>query len=731
MTHSGQSELAAANHKAVRELVTLERLREFFTPQSIAMVGASENSGWATALVGAAATMGFTGRIVPVHPRVDTAFGRKVIRSLRDLDEPVDTTFILVGQGAVESVLDDMAAAGIRNGVVVTAGYREMGAPGRAAEESMVAKAAAHGILLLGPNCLGFFNVHSKSPAYGVPIAPPLIPGPVGVALQSGALALIAQTIAKSQGVGLSLVATMGNEPMIDITDAIDYMVEDENTKVICLFLEEVTDRATFARAAQRADAAGKPIVALKVGATELGQAAAMAHTGSATGNDAVADAAFRQLNIIRVKGMEEMFATAGVLAYNTFPKGRVGRRLGVVTGSGGGCDIISDSADPEGLEIPEFTQKSVDAIIPLLPDFANVRNPLDVTGFAMASRSGETLNAMDKTLDIVIEDPNIDLVLYAGINAPPTAPLPDNPLAQGFEPRLAWVAERMKTARIPVVPISMMAVDQGAWGMEKLLEHGIYVAPGLNGSVAAVGRALRWLDARGSLNLTPEVPAATRQVTEKGAWSEMRSRQLLEEAGVPIVPGELVNSADEAAAAATRLGFPVVLKIQSEQITHKSDIGGVALRLNNEADVRTAFEKVYAAGKAVQGAVIDGVLVAPMRSGGLELLVGITKDPTFGPVMAVGMGGVWVEIMQDTSLRVLPVDAAEVKKAFNELKAAPLLKGARGSLPVDLDALAEAVTKLGDVAVSLGDSLGALEVNPLWVNGSQIEALDVLVITE
>ncbi len=731
MTHSGQSELAIANHKAVRELVTLERLREFFTPQSIAMIGASENSGWATALVGAAATMGFTGRIVPVHPRAETAFGRPVIRSLRDLDEPVDTTFILVGGGAVESVLDDMAAAGIRNGVLVTAGYREMGPEGRAAEERMVAKAAAHEILLLGPNCLGFFNVHSKSPAYGVPIVAPLIPGPVGVALQSGALALIAQTIAKAQGVGLSLVATMGNEPMIDITDAIDYMIEDENTKVICLFLEEVTDRETFARAAQRADAAGKPIVALKVGATELGQAAAMAHTGSATGDDAVVDAAFRQLNIIRVKGMEEMFATAGVLAYNTFPKGRVGRRMGVVTGSGGGCDIISDSADPEGLEIPEFTQKSIDAITPLLPDFANVRNPLDVTGFAMASRSGETLNAMDKTLDIVIEDPNIDLVVYAGISAPPTAPTPDNPLAQGFEPRLEWVANRMKTARVPVIPISMMAVDQGPWGMEKLLEHGIYVAPGLNGSVAAIGKAIRWLDGRGTLNLVPEIPAGSAQVTEKGAWSEMRARRFVEEAGVPIVPGELVNSADDAAAAATRLGFPVVLKIQSEQITHKSDIGGVALRLNNEADVRTAFEKVYAAGKAVQGAEIDGVLVAPMRSGGLELLVGITKDPTFGPVMAVGMGGVWVEIMQDTSLRVLPVGPDEIKKAFDELKAAPLLKGARGSQPVDLDALAAAVSKIGDVAISLGDSLGALEVNPLYVNGSQIEALDVLIITE
>lgn len=210
-----------------------------------------------------------------------------------------------------------------------------------------------------------------------------------------------------------------------------------------------------------------------------------------------------------------------------------------------------------------------------------------------------------------------------------------------------------------------------------------------------------------------------------------MTARALLESAGVPVVPAELVNSADEAAAAAARLGFPVVLKIQSEQINHKSDIGGVALRLNSEAEVRAAFEKVYAAGNAVPDAVIDGVLVAPMRSGGLELLAGITKDPTFGPVLAVGLGGVWVEIMRDTSLRLLPVSAEEVKSMLSELKAAPLLQGARGSQPVDLDALATVIAKLGDTAVSLGDALGALEVNPLWVNGSQIEALDVLVITD
>ena len=321
-----------------------------------------------------------------------------------------------------------MAAAGIRNGIVVTAGYREKGPEGLAAEESLVAKAISHGIILLGPNCLGFFNTHSCSPAYGVPIAPPLIAGPVGVALQSGALALITQTIAKAQGVGVGLVATMGNEPMIDVVDATEYMIDDPNTKVICLFLEEISDRAKFARVAEKADAAGKPIVALKVGATPLGQAAAMAHTGSATGDDAVVDAAFRQLNVIRVKGMEEMFATAGVLAYNRWPAGRVGNRLGVVTGSGGGCDIIADSADPEGLEIPDFA-KTVEAITPLLPDFANVRNPLDVTGFAMATggrvaeRHGRDARHRDGRSQY---GPG---PVRRG-SAPPSAPPPDNPLA-------------------------------------------------------------------------------------------------------------------------------------------------------------------------------------------------------------------------------------------------------------------------------------------------------------
>jgi acyl-CoA synthetase (NDP forming) len=398
---------------------------------------------------------------------------------------------------------------------------------------------------------------------------------------------------------------------------------------------------------------------------------------------------------------------------------------------SGGGCDIVADSVGLAGLEIPQFTDKTVARVTPLVPDFAHVRNPLDITPAAYrASTSGEPLTALDHTLDILAEDPNLDLIMFDS-GTVRAAPPPGEEAAKAAGDRLDWLVERMASSPIPLVPIRKAIVDAGDWGRELLTQRGIYVAPGLNASVAALGKSVRWLENRGRLRLAPELPPGGREVSTSGPWSEMRARQLLESAGMPVVPGELVSSADEAAAAASRLGLPVVLKIQSEQIIHKSDIGGVALRLDSEAEVRAAFEKVYCAGRAVAGAVIDGVLVTPMRSGGLELLAGVTKDPTFGPVLAVGLGGVWVEIMQDTSVRVLPVDAEEVKSMLTELRAAPLLLGARGSQPVDLDALAAMIARLGDTAVSLGDALGALEVNPLWVNGSQIEALDVLVVTE
>jgi acyl-CoA synthetase (NDP forming) len=527
---------------------------------------------------------------------------------------------------------------------------------------------------------------------------------------------------------------------MMKTADVLDYLVEDEATRVICLFLEEIGDPAGFARVAEKADRAGKPIVALKVGSSPAGQQAALAHTGSVAGDDAVVDAVLRQLNVIRVTSLEELLTTGAALGYSRWPRGR---RMGVLTLSGGACDIIADAASARGVAIPDFSAGTEAAIAALLPPFASPHNPLDVTGFGvLANLSGKKgpLTAVDHALDIAVQDPNLDFVLFSGVTLPEARP-PDEDTARTLETRVDWLAMKMGSAPIPIIPVGSTCVNLSDYARELLRKHGITFLGGLDLAMTALGHALRWLENRGQVRApvprratAPRLAAAAAGPWSEGPWSEVRARQLLAEAGVPVVPGGLAGSADEAVEIAFRVGLPVALKICSAQITHKSDIGGVVLGLGSEAEVRAGYEKVRAAGsrfQAVPEASVDGVLVTPMRTGGTELLAGVTVDPAFGPVLAVGLGGIWVEVLNDTSLRLLPVDAAEVRRMLGELRGLPLLQGARGTAPASLDAVAGAIAALGEAALALDGSLRALEVNPLWVNGDQVEALDVLVITE
>jgi acetate---CoA ligase (ADP-forming) len=722
-------ELRAANHRASRELVTPDRLRGFFAPRSIAMVGASDNSGWARFIVASCATAGFTGRLIPVHPAATAAFGLPVRPSLRNVAEPVDLAFILAPIEAVEAVLDDMGAAGIRNAIVLASGYREVGEDGRVLEDAMTARAIANGVTVLGPNCLGFLNAHSTSAPFALTVPPPLAAGPVGIALQSGALASVVLAFARAHGIGVSTLTSLGNECMVSTVDVLNYLVEDDATKVICLFLEEIRDAAAFARAAARADQARKPIVALKVGSSAAGQQAALAHTGSVAGDDAVVDAALRQLNVIRVTTIEDLLSTAALLGYDRWPRGR---RMGVLTASGGACDIIADLASSHGLEIPAFAAATADAIAAHLPPFATAHNPLDVTGYGLANtRNRGARTAIDHALDIAVDDPNLDFVLFSGVNLPDARP-PDEAMAKLIEHRIDWLAERMSSAPIPVIPIGSTCVDMSGYGRQLLTRKNMHVLGGLDIGITALGNALRWLENHGHVQPVSQIPRVpVRTASGSGPWSEAAARRLLASAGVPVVPGGLAESAEEAVELARLLGLPVALKVCSAQIAHKSDIGGVALSLTSESEVLAAYDKVRAAADAVPSAIVDGVLVTKMRSGGTELLAGVTVDPTFGPVLAVGLGGVWVEVLRDTSLRVLPVDAAEVRRMIGELRGLPLLQGARGTRPADLGAVAAAISGLSAAALSLGGALRALEVNPLWVDGDQVEALDVLVVTE
>jgi acetate---CoA ligase (ADP-forming) len=718
--------------------ITPDRLREFFAPRSIAVVGASDTSGWARFVFAGSRSVGFAGPLIPVHPVHQTVLGRPAVRSLRDLAEPADLAFIMVPTHAVETVLDDAAAVGVRNVIVLAAGYRELGAEGRALEDRMIARAAAHGITVLGPNCLGFVNFRAAAAPFALTVPPSPRAGPVGIALQSGALGSVVLAFAHAHAIGVSTLATMGNEAMIAATDVLDYLVEDDATRVICMFLEQITDPARFAEAAGRAGRAGKPIVVLKAGASQAGSQAALAHTGALAGDDAVVGAVLRQLNVIRVTSIEELLCTGALLGYQRWPRGR---RMGVVTTSGGACDLIADRAAAEGIEIPEFAAETAAAITPLLPPFAVVRNPIDVTGYFLANRRTSALTVADHVLALAAADPGVDFVLFTGLTLPDAKP-DDATAAAMLGERARWLGERMAAAPVPVIPLGHTCLNLSRYGREVLAEGDVHLLPGIDLGMTALGHALRWLERRAGAGAAAAAGAAAgnghpkrgaRQVPDPGSgtpWPEAAARDLLARSGVPVVPGELVNSAGAAVAAARRLGLPVVLKVCSAQIPHKSDIGGVAVGPATEAEVRAAYQRVRAAGAAVPGARIDGVLVSPMRAGGVELVAGVSVDPTFGPVLAVGLGGVWVEVLGDTSLRLLPVDTGEVKRMLAELRGSALLRGARGGRPVDLDALAEAIRLLADTAVGQGGSLCALEVNPLWAEGDRIEALDVLVVT-
>jgi len=709
--------------------VTPERLREFFAPRSLAVVGASDTSGWAQFILASSAAAGFSGPLIPVHPRHETVFGRPAVRRLRDLAEPVDLAFVMVPTHAVPDVIDDAAAAGIRHAVVLASGYRELGAEGYARQERLVEQAAGHGILLLGPNCLGFLNAHAAAGPFALSVPLPLRPGPVGIALQSGALATAVLAFARSRAIGVSTLVTMGNESMISTADVLGYLVGDEQTRVICLFLEEIGEPDRFAAAAAAAAQAGKPVVVLKTGSSPAGQVAALAHTGSIAGDDAVVDAVLRQLGVIRVASLEELLGTAGLLGYDRWPRGR---RMGVLTASGGACGIIADRASVLDITVPPFAARTVEAIKPHLPAFAAARNPLDVTGYVLANPRVTALTAIDHALDAAVADPGLDFVLFCGVTIPDVRP-PDDRLARLVEERVRWLGERIASAPIPVIPIGTTSVDVSGYARDLMTRHGVHLLGGIDLGLRALGHALRWLENRP----TVRPPAAINRAadvtgTATGSWSEAAARDLLAACAVPLVPAELVTSAEAAALAARRLGPPVALKVCSAQITHKSDIGGVALGVQGDAQVRDAYWRVLAAGETVPGAVVDGVLVTPMRDGGVELLVGVTVDRTFGPVLAVGLGGVWVELLADTSLRVLPVTTDEVKHMLGELRGGPLLRGARGTRPADLDALAQVIKNVGDAALSVPDgSLRVLEINPLWVNGDRIEALDVLVVTK
>ena len=702
------------------------RLKEFFHPRSIALVGATDASRWSVITFQNLKNFGFPGPVYCVHPHHAVVHGEPAVKRLRDIprpaDSPVDLAFIMVPTSLVYPILEEAAEVGIRNAVILTSGFSEMGSEGQQLEQSLLDLASRHDMVLLGPNGNGFVNAFSQILPYGLPVQPPLVKGPVGVVLQSGALASAVITLAQARHIGLSLLVSMGNEAMISATDVMDYLIEDDETRVIAVFLESIRQPATFERLARKALAHNKPVVALKVGKSEISARAAKAHTGALVGNDAINDAAFKQMGIIRVPSLEDLLITAEVLGYSAPLRGR---RMGLVTPSGGACDILADRAHEEGILLPDFAPATVRGLQQMLPEFSTVHNPLDVTGYIVIDRT-----LQQRALQVVVEDPGLDFIVY--LSEPPRME-PPAPQLGAFLDQYRALGSLIRQARIPVVVMSNTSIDLTPFGRSIADEAGIHYIGGIEHGMTALRHALWWyeMQQRASTHAQqPEdaMPAMHLPEAPAGIWPEWMARNFLQRQGIPVVPGILATDAQQAVTAAQTLGFPVAMKIQASAILHKSDVGGVALNVSGADEVRRSFAAIMrnAGGPASHNA-IDGILVSPMRPAGIELLVGIIQDASWGQALVVGLGGIWTEVFNDTSVRVLPVQRGEIARMLFELRAYALLQGVRGKPPVNIENLVDILFRISRVAQALQDRLDTLEINPLLLHGSHIEALDIL----
>jgi acyl-CoA synthetase (NDP forming) len=691
---------------------TRRDLTAMLRPRSIALVGATDRSRWSQNTFDNLVNRKYAGDIHLVSRRGGTVHGRSAATSCVAVGAPIDLALLMVPMAAMDEALADLAAADVHNAVILASGFAETGLEGADHQARLASLARQHGVSLLGPNCLGLVNFIDNVPLWTGGFRAPSRPGSIAVVTQSGANGSFISSLAAQHEIGLSHMISTGNEADLDCAAFIDHLVEQPEVRAIALFAETIRHAPSFAAAARRAIAAAKPIVVLKIGLSEITARSAQAHTGALVGDDRVFDGVCRQLGIVRVDAIEDLLFTADVITRTGVlePRG-----LAVVSISGGACEIVADRAQVLNVKLPPLSDRAAAELHAALPSFGTPHNPLDITGGAVLQP-----DLFEQGLRILGQQQE-----FSALACLFDVPVAEEHATEFVLAALRHIAAGLHAAEMPALLVSHSVKPVTEVSTRIIDDIGLpYVSAGLHHGMTALGKAFWWSEQQRRLAGISASIATIADASDRPR-SERATLEYLARRNVPVVPVTLARDAEQAVAAARTIGGRVVLKIASDDIAHKSDIGGVALNLQGDDAVADAFRRVTAA--APHGARVDGVLVAPMRSGGLELFVGCTRDPQWGPVIAVGLGGVWVEVLQDVSLRPLPIDGAEVKRMLGELRGAKLLHGARGMAAADLDVVADVIARIGDATVALGQDLDALEVNPLWVRGAEVEALDAL----
>jgi acyl-CoA synthetase (NDP forming) len=684
--------------------MTSSRLASFLTPRSIALVGCPSD----LSRPGARPLLylkkhGYPGQVYPVNPRHQEIGGFRAYPTLSDLPERPDTVWIGVPESDVLPVLEETARLKIPNAVIMTSGFGETDATGAAREARLRAVADGAGVTVLGPNMLGFVNCWERVPLTfsSAGAVDRLIPGALGIASQSGALGGVVVNRAFDRLIGVSAMVSTGNEIGVTVSECLEYFADDERTRAVALVVEGIRDGARFRSAAERLLLAGKPLVALKLGRSTAGQRNALTHTGALAGSLAAWRAVARQLGIVEVDTFEDLVEVGGFLSRES----RVVRRgAAVVTTSGGASIMLADQLEAHGVALPRLLPATVEALGRMLPAYARTRdNPVDVTAGLPEALFGNVLEAL-------AADRNLDAIVVAATS--------------GGADRALNIARVAKAADKPVIAcwLGGSVIEAGRVVLD---EHavGCFRNPASAARALAAGRAVA--DARSEWTRRPRLARRpARRVEALTTYAQVAA--LARSAGVPLVAEALVETPAEAARAARRLGFPVAVKIVSPDLAHKTDAGALALGLDTREAVQRAASRLL---RTAKGRRVEGLLVQRMVRG-VEVLVGVTRDPSFGQLLVVGAGGIEAELIGDTSCRPLPVTRREVSAMVNEVRHLARLRGFRGAPAADVVALVGAIVAVARMAEMLGDRLTSLDVNPIIVGprGRGAFAVDLLV---
>ncbi len=672
-------------------------LSGMFAPRSVAVLGASADplriGGRPIAYM---LQQQFAGAIYPVNPRRDEVQGLRAYPGVAALPEVPDCAVVAVAAGIAVQAVQDLADAGVKSTIVLSAGFAEVDAAGAAEQTRMVAIARRAGMRLLGPNCLGLFNARigfypTFSAAFqtGWPL-----PGRIGVASQSGAYGTHLFAAMRNRRIGTQLVVTTGNESDVTIGDVIGWMVEDPETDVIACYAEGIREADSLTIALAAARAARKPVVMMKVGRSQLGTAAAQSHTASIAGDDAVTEAVMAEFGVVRARSTEEMLDIAYAATRRIYPAGNT---LGVFTVSGGAGVLVSDAAEQLGLAMPPMPEDAQAELKALIP-FAAPRNPVDCTAqvFNDMPKLGQFAEAM-----VARGGYRSVLAFFSQTGGAPT-------IAPHVRVAMRAIKERYPDR------LYVMSVIASPEMVAEYEADGFLVFEDPTRATVAIHAMGRFGDgfAATAASAPPVVPHV---VLPDATPSEAEAKRLLGEAGIAAAPERACATVEQAVAAAGEFGFPVVLKILSPDIVHKSEIGGVLLDVADEAAVRAGFSTLMQRGAAVAAARLEGVLVARQLKGGVECILGIHRDPVFGPVAMFGLGGIFVEILKDVVFRRCPFGEVEAETMIRSIRAAPLLLGARGRPPADIGALAAMLARLSVFAHQAGPTLAGIDLNPVF----------------